>query len=206
MKKTELEKLITRITGLEPEDQLELADELVSELNLNKSTLEDAEYDKSKSDEVSSFLYQLINNLQDNIKKTKLLSLISEVKELPSEYQDKLVMRLINLIHKLQKEYHQSLILNECKINGHSFTTWKKVTYERREENPYLYSRDYSVPKGMEYIWTEYSKWERSCSRCGYAESIEKEPNEVRETRLENERQTEIKTLEKRLATLKNKY
>lgn len=205
MKKTELEKLITRITGLEPGEQLELANELVNELSLNKSILEDNEYDKAKSDDLSKSLNLLINTLQDDIKKTKLLSLISEVQELPSEYQGKLFTRLINLIHKLQKEYRQELILNECKNHGHIYTPWKEIKYERREENPALHSRDYHVPKGMEYIWVKYTKWERTCSRCHCTESVNQEPAELREIRLENERQREIKKLEKRLSILKEK-
>jgi len=203
MNKSELEKLKTRITSMEPNDQLELVSELVNELTINKSALADNEYDKAKSDELSKSLNLLINSLQADIKKTKLLSLISEVSDLPPEYQEKFFMKLINIIHNLQKEYHKELNLNECRTHGHIYTPWKEIKYERREENPALHSRDYHVPKGMEYIWVKYTKWERTCSRCHYTESVNQEPAELREIRLENNRQREIKKLEKRLSTLK---
>ena len=196
MKKTELEKLKKKILGMDPVCQLELSNLLVSELGLNNVSLKDLEYDKHKSDEVTNFLHLLINNLEDEVDKERLLLLINEIKELPSEYQNKLVTRLINLILRLQKEYHHESILKECENNNHILSEWKKITWTTKAV---VWD---AGPQG--YVDVEKVRWERSCSRCGYIEKVDKEPTEVREARLEAERQEEIKVLEKRLSKLKN--
>ena len=56
---------------------------------------------------------------------------------------------------------------------------------------------------GREYISVDYVKWERKCKRCGFIETVHKEPQELIDKREEVNKQKEIKRLEKMLKNLR---
>ena len=139
----------------------------------------------------------LVENIKDEIQKENLISLISKISELDKCNQQILVKRLIELIIKLLEEQKQHSLVNECAKNGHIFSEWKKLEWITKE-----YVGDLG---SMQLIEVKNIAYERVCERCKYVEKSFEEPQEVREKRLEVERQTEIKKLEKRLRELKSK-
>lgn len=105
-----------------------------------------------------------------------------------------------SFIGKVKKECaleKKELIKAECVSKGHDYSKWEKIEYSTRERNPYLDSRDYIVPEGMEYISVEHTKWKRTCFRCGYVETFKQEPQELIDERNEKNKRARIKKLEK---------
>lgn len=141
-------------------------------------------------------------NVNDDI---ELMTAICEFKKLPITHQLSVIKSFKRKIKKQKLVLEKELIDQVCKKEGHSFSDWEQKMITVTEKNPYLGSRDYIVPQGMECIPRTYPEWRRKCSRCGYEEITREEPLEVREKRVEEERQYQIEKLERELKALRGK-
>lgn len=154
-------------------------------------------------------MYEIKNGIQvkedRNYSQSEMLKAISSFKSLPIKRQ---LLVLKNFVSKVKKECElekKELAESECKSKGHRYGRWKRIDYTTYEVNPFLHSRDYVVPEGMEYIDVEHTKWERTCSRCGYVETVFVEPQSLIDARYRKEKQERIKALELELKQLKGK-
>lgn len=135
----------------------------------------------------------------------ELMTTICEFKKLPISHQLSVIKSFKRKVKKQKLTLEKELIDQVCKKDGHSFGEWEQKMITVMEKNPYLGSRDYIVPEGMEWIPKTYPEWRRKCSRCGYEEITREEPLEVREKREEEERQYQIEKLERELKALRGK-
>lgn len=136
-------------------------------------------------------------------KNSKIKDIIKRYNKLNEEDQKRVIESISKAISRIESNNLKKRIEEECKNKGHDYTEWERIEYSRCERNPYLGNRDYMVPEGREYISVDYVKWERKCNRCGFIETVEKEPKELIDKRKEENKQKEIKRLEKRLKKLK---
>lgn len=135
----------------------------------------------------------------------ELMTAICEFKKLPISHQLSVIKSFKRKVKKQKLVLEKELIDQICKKDGHSFCDWEQKIITVMEKNPYLGSRDYIVPEGMEWIPKTYPEWSRRCSRCGYVETTKIEPKEIREKREETEKQLQIDKLERELKALRGK-
>lgn len=134
---------------------------------------------------------------------SEMLKAISLFRNLPIKYQLSVIKSFVSKVKRESALEKREAVEAECVSKGHDYSEWKKITYSSVERNPYLGLRDYIVPEGKEYISVEHTKWERTCDRCGYVETVEQEPQELIDERNEENKQAKIKKLEKELKLLK---
>lgn len=134
---------------------------------------------------------------------SELLKAISTFKNLPIKHQLSVLKSFVNKVKKECTLEERELVESECARKGHDYSKWEEIKYRTSERNPYLDSRDYIVPEGMEYITIKHTRWERTCARCGYVESVDQEPQELIDERNERNKKAKIKSLEEELKRLK---
>lgn len=139
---------------------------------------------------------------KDNI---EFMKSVVQFKKLPLSHRISVIKSFNRKVKKQKLLFEKENIGKICKSKGHDFTEWKPDYIRIMERNPYLGSRDYIVPEGMEWIAKTYPQWERKCKRCGLVEGVTEEPEDVREKRLESERQFQIEKLERELRMLRGK-
>jgi hypothetical protein len=121
---------------------------------------------------------------------------IKDFKQLPINYQIDILNSFAQCVEDSKKKNEHDIAVNTCSTEGHVFSKWKKIKYSTKEE--------YwdAGPRG--YVDVEHVEWKRTCTRCGFEERIDYEPQELIEERLEKNKQAKIKRLEKKLEKLKN--
>lgn len=134
---------------------------------------------------------------------SEMIKAISAFKNLPVKHQLSVLKSFMSKVKKECELEASELVEAECTRKGHDYSQWKEIKYKTSERNPYLNSRDYIVPEGMEYITVEHTKWERTCARCGYVETVEQEPQELIDERERQNKKAKIKSLEEELKRLK---
>ncbi len=137
---------------------------------------------------------------KDNI---EFMNSVIQFKKLPLSHRISVIKSFNRKVKKQKLLLEKEMIDTICKKNGHDFTEWQFKNIKVMEKNPYLGSRDYIVPEGMEWIAKTYPQWKRTCKRCGLIEEVTSEPDEIREKRLESEKQIQIEKLEHQLKLLK---
>ena len=83
-----------------------------------------------------------------------------------------------------------------CEKEGHIFSEWKKVTWSTEEP-----VWDAGI-RG--YVKVEHENWKRTCSRCGFVETVKEEPAELVVARKEKNKKRRIKQLKAELRRLEN--
>lgn len=191
------DKWINNFKDLDPKDQLVVADAIKEELSFNEKVLDDDEYDKVQSENIAEFF----NLIKSNIKNTSTLNnfkkLIKKYDGLSLDNKRKVMDEFLLILTKYSKIQEQEDKEKICLNEGHTFKNWKKITYTTKEV---FWD---AGPRG--FIDVEHNVWKRTCSRCGLVETVDNEPQELIDERIEKNRKARIKRLEQKLAEAKKK-
>ena len=188
------ERWLSKFEELEPEEQLEVADFIREELDLNVEIAEDEgeEYNILYSRKVEDFFEKFIDCLEAEDIAKKNLDKLKKFDSLNEKNKKKVILELSKIISKylyLEEIDNKKKI---CNNEGHDFTKWTTNKWTTRE-----YFREDHCEYDVEHI-----AWTRSCKRCGYVESVENEPQELIDARNEKAKQNKIKKLKQELKKL----
>jgi len=136
--------------------------------------------------------------------KNSMINAISTFREMPLKHQLAIIKSFIQKVKRQSEVQKREEIEEQCINKGHNYSDWKVISYTTREKNPYFGLRDYIVSEGYEYIDVLHTKWERTCARCGFVETVKEEPQELIDKRKEQEKNARIKELKKELYRLEN--
>ena len=149
-------------------------------------------------EESQQFIKDIVNYIKTPKKKKETeqeLELLKRYNSLSLDSRRKVLICLKDWMDTFIENQENKEKKEHCKNEGHIYGEWQYKLYTK---NVPVYDA------GVQgYIDVECSEWYRTCQRCGYIEKSEYEPKSVTEARLEQEKQEEIKILEKRLKNLK---
>lgn len=189
---------VNNYSNLEPDDQLIVAEAIVTELGDNENLLDpEDEYNNEKSIIVRKF-FELIKQ------KAKLSQKLKKYEEVFDKYEslsEKNKMKLFDEIYSIILKYYgiqeQENKEEICKQEGHTFSKWKHYKWTEYIDTVIDHQHVHNYP-------IEHENWERTCSRCGFVEEVEHEPQELIDERKEEDKKARIKRLERELKKLKS--
>lgn len=189
-------KWICNYNSLDPDNQLKVASAIANELKENEMVLDESEYDKEKSRIVRKFF----NSIKHNAKQTKELKKFADIFEryesLSQNNRIKVINEVIEIVVKYLDIQEQERKEEECQQEGHIFGEWKHNKWTEYTDTviDHQHVRDFPV---------EHENWERTCSRCGFIDEVDHEPQELIDARKEKNEKKRIKRLESELKRLK---
>lgn len=193
------EKWLERFEDLEPEEQLEVADFIKEELGYNVLLIEedgdDFEYDILYSEKVADFFEKYIDCLNKKKEAEETLKIIGRFDNLKNANKKKVINELSKIITKYSYVEELEKKKKICSKEGHDFGKWETRKWTKSE---------YIMDAHREYD-VEHYEWVRSCKRCGYVETVEKEPQELITAREEAHKKRRIKELKQELKELESK-
>ena len=189
-------KWIYNYYDLDPDNQLVVAEAIANELKDNEMTFDEDEYDKEKSRIVREFFNSIRNNARQSEELKKFADIFERYESLSQDNRKKVINEVFKIVVKylgIQEQEDKEKIYQQ---EGHTFGKWKKRTWTTKE----VYWD--AGPQG--YVDVEHEVWERTCSRCGFVEKVDYEPQELIDERKEKNKKARIKRLESELKRLKN--
>lgn len=189
-------KWIFNYNGLDPDDQLLVAEAIANELRDNEATFNENEYDKEKSRIVREFFNSIKNSATKSQEFKKIADIFERYESLSQDNKKKVINEISKIVAKYLGIEEQENKEKICKEEGHIFGNWKRRTWTTKE----VYWD--AGPQG--YVDVEHEAWERTCSRCGFIEKIDYEPQELIDERKEKNKKARIKKLERELKKLKS--
>ncbi len=189
-------KWIYNFNSLGPEDQLKVADAIIEELRDNESTFDTSEYDREKSKLVRNAFETFISIPAQNEELKSNIELFKRFDSLSVDNKNKVINEIFKIIKKYLEIQEQENKKMMCEKEGHIFSEWKKVTWSTEEP-----VWDAGI-RG--YVKVEHENWKRTCSRCGFVETVKEEPAELVVARKEKNKKRRIKQLKAELRRLEN--
>ncbi len=192
-----LDKWVKGFSDLDPDNQLIIAEKILEELELNESTFEADEYDLYASKELSEMFFDLIRDLTDKTQDTVNVGRLRRFKNLSHENQVAVLKEMIDIIdtHLELQDIEEKREI--CNVEGHQFTRWSHNEWDTLET---AYFTDHQV---VENCPVHHENWYRTCKRCGYVETSDKEPRSQAQSRRNQEKKERIALLEEELKRLK---
>ena len=182
---------------LDSNQQLEVSKAIVDELKENERySFAVDNYDDEMSQEVRLFFNKMIKVANTKQELKKLQKVLSSFQSLNRERQSNVIESLVSLLNSYYEDQVHEEKEKICQSEGHVMGEWEYDSWTSYEDTVI----DHQFVHGFECY---HEEWMRTCSRCGYKEITEIEPEEVRIKREEKERQDKIKKLEKELEKLK---
>lgn len=189
---------VNNYSNLEPDDQLIVAEAIVTELRDNENLLDlEDEYNNEKSIIVRKFFELIKQKAKLSQKSKKYEEIFDKYESLSEKNKMKLFDKIYPIILKYYGIQEQENKEEICKQEGHVFDKWKKSTWIEYIDTVIDHIH---VPK----FGVEHKIWERTCSRCNLVEKTDYVPEEVITERKEKNRIRKIKRLEKELQELKS--
>ena len=184
--------------SLDPDNQLIIAEAIVSELKDNEELL-DAEdkYDNEKSKIVRNLFNSIVENVKEAKDFKKFSDIIGKYEALSDNHKKEVMNEISEIISDHISKQEQELKEQTCWKEGHIFGKWKHNKWTE-------YSDTYIDHEFIHDYPDEKENWKRVCERCGFIEKVEKEPQELIDARKEKDRKERIKKLETELKRLKN--
>ena len=189
-------KWIFNYNSLDPDDQLIVAEAIANELRDNEATFDENEYDKEKSRIVREFFNSIKTNAKKSEELKKIADIIERYESLSQSNRKKVINEVLGIIVKYLGIQEQKDKENICKKEGHTFGKWKRRTWTTKE----VYWD--AGPQGN--VDVEHEAWERTCTRCGFTQEFDYEPQELIDERKEKNKKARIKRLESELKRLKS--
>ena len=189
-------KWINNYNGLDPDNQLLVAEAIANELRNNEMAFDEDEYDKEKSRIVREFFNSIRNNAKQSEQLKKYADIFERYEKLSQSNRKKVINAVFGIVVAyldIQEQEDKEKIYQQ---EGHTFGKWRRITWTTKE----VYWD--SGPQG--YVDVEHEVWERTCSRCGFVEKVDYEPQELIDERKEKNKKARIKRLESELKRLKN--
>ena len=189
-------KWIYNYNSLDSDNQLIVAEAIANELRDNEMTFDEDEYDKEKSRIVREFFDSIRISAKQSGKLKKFADAFEKYENLSQSNRKKVINEVFGVIVKYLGIQEQEDKEKICQQEGHTFGKWKRKTWTTKE----VYWD--AGPQG--YVDVEHEIWERTCSRCGFVEKVDYEPQELIDERKEKNKKARIKRLESELKRLKN--
>lgn len=189
-------KWIYNFNSLGPEDQLKVADAIIEELRDNETTFDTSEYNREKSKLVRDAFETFISIDAQNEELKSNIELFKGFDSLSDDNKNKAINEIFKIIKKYLEIQEQENKKMMCEKEGHIFSEWKKVTWSTEEP---------VWDAGLRgYVKVEHENWKRTCSRCGFVETVKEEPAELVVARKEKNKKRRIKQLKAELRRLEN--
>ena len=198
MGKVNVGKWINNFENLTEVNQLVVVQKLIEILEENEYIFEEKEYDRKLSSSFRSFLEEQLPILKSRAIYKKASDIFMRFKNLSDRNKKKALLEVLEVIDKYLAIQEQEDKKEECRKKGHDFKKWK---HEKWTD----YVRTVFDHQWVEKYPVDHECWCRTCKRCGFEETMEEEPEEVRVAREEANKKRRIKRLEKKLSELKNK-
>ena len=190
-------KWIYNYNGLDPDNQLVVAEAIANELKDNEMTFDEDEYDKEKSRIVREFFNSIRNNARQSEELKKFADIFERYESLSQDNRKKVINEVFEIVVKYLGIQEQEDKEKICKQEGHTFGKWKHNKWTERIDTVIDHQHVPNYP-------IEHENWERTCSRCGFVEEVEHEPQELIDKRNEKNKKARIKRLERELKKLKS--
>lgn len=186
MKNKQKQALIATIQEKDPNDQLQMFRMLIDELSLNNESLDSNDnYDFDESLKIIKSLEDYLIKLNQKIENEKLKVAIEKFKQLNTEHKKKIISKFVPLIlEEVQKQTCEETF-NICQKEGHDFPKWehnKYITYQR-------VCIDHQI---IDNYPVTHESWSRKCHRCGFEETSEKEPPDLKKIRKDKRKKKEL--------------
>lgn len=201
---------VINFQSLDSNNQLEIAEIIIKELELNEYSLDDDEYDKKKSKLLKSLFDKYIKKISNKAELLQVQQTFNRFNNLSDEDKQVFVNQvfdsLVNYCDEIDertisesKEQELQIKREFCENNGHDFSEWKKITYTTEEE---------LRPSGIEELHlgvggthkVKHVEWRRRCKYCGYVQTTKEKPQEIKEKEIKSQ----IKSLQKSLGKMKS--
>ena len=189
-------KWVYNYNSLNPDDQFEVAAAIANELKDNEIFLDEDEYDKEKSRIVREFF----NSIKHNTKQSENLKEFADIFERFECLSQNTKRKVINDIFEIVAKYigiqEQENKEKVCEHEGHIFGEWKHNNWTEYIDAVIDHEHVHDYP-------IEHENWKRTCSRCGFVDKVDYEPQELIDERKEKNKKARIKKLESQLKKLK---
>ena len=187
---------IYNFNSLVPENQLKVADAIIGELRDNETTFDTSEYDREKSKLVRNAFETFISIPAQNEELKSNIELFKRFDSLSEDNKNKAINEIFKIIKKYLEIQEQENKKMMCQKEGCIFSEWKKATW---------FTEEPVWDAGLRgYVKVEHENWKRTCSRCGFVETVKEEPAELVEARKEKNKKRRIKQLKAELRRLEN--
>ena len=197
MGKVNEKKWIDDFDYLTLESQLVVVEAIIKFLKENESIFTEEEYDRKLSSSFRSFLEVQLPILKSRAIYKKASDIFMRFKNLSDRNKKNALLEVLEVINKYLAIQEQEKKEEECRKKGHDFKKW-----EHEKWTEYINTVIDHIP--VEKYPVDYECWCRTCNRCGFEESMEEEPEEVRVAREETNKKRRIRRLENTLKMLKN--
>lgn len=191
------DKWIYNYNNLNPYSQLEVAEAIVNELKYNEMAFDESEYDKENSRIVREFFNSIMNNAEQAEKLKKFADILERFESLSQNNRRKVLNEVFEIVVKYLGIQEQENKEKVCQQEGHIFGKWIQNKWTEYIDTVIDHQHIHDFP-------IEHENWQRKCSRCGFVETVEHEPQELIDARKEKNKKARIKRLESELKRLKN--
>lgn len=191
-------KWIYNYNSLDPDNQLVVAEAIANELKDNERYLDtEDEYDEEKSRIVREFFNSIINSARQSEESKKFADIFKRYESLSQGNRKKVINEVSEIVVKYLGIQDQEDKEKICQQEGHTFGKWKHNKWTEYIDTVIDHQHVHDYPIKCE-------NWERTCSRCGFVEEVEHEPQELIDERKEKNKKARIKRLERELKKLKS--
>ena len=185
MGKVNVKKWVDNFDNLTEESQLVVVQKLIEILEENEYIFEEKEYDRKLSSSFRSFLEVQLPILKSRAIYKKISDVLIRFNTLSDKNKKNVLLEVYDIINKYLAIQEQEDKKEECRKKGHDFKKWK---HEKWTD----YVRTVFDHQWVEKYPVDYECWCRTCKRCGFEESMEEEPEEVRVAREEANKKEEL--------------
>ena len=190
-------KWINNYNSLNQDGQLEVAEAIANELRDNELTFDESEYDKEKSRIIRDFFDTIKLNVDQNKELKKIADVLEKFENLSQNNKIKVINEVFEVVAKYLGIQEQENKEKVCQQEGHIFDKWKHNKWTTYIDTVIDHQHVHNFP-------VEHENWERTCSRCGFVDEVDHEPQELIDARKEENKKARIKRLESELKRLKN--
>ena len=183
-------KIIDRYEDLNNDKKISVLLELLECFDENKNINEEEK--KKIYDEYIDIIENIkyVNDLFD------LKNNICIFNSLPEKRKWNVLRALLRELEEQNKKYTQDKRVTKCNELGHMYNEWEKSCK--------TVTSDAYFDREVIHNYTEkYDYWYRKCARCGHVEEVYQKPQELIDEEKRKQKDSEIKSLEKRLKQLK---
>lgn len=190
-------KWIYSYNNLNPDSQLEVAEVIANELKDNEITFNENEYDKEKSKLMRVFFNSIINNAKHQEELKKFADIFEKFESLSQNNKRKVINETLEIVVRYILMQEQENKKESCEHEKHIFNEWSHNKWTEYIDT--VIDHQY-----VHNLTVEHENWQRICSRCGFIETVEHEPQELIDARKEKNTKLRIKKLESELKKLKS--
>ena len=192
-----VKKWVDNFDNLTEESKLVVVKAIIECLKENESIFTEKEYDRKMSSSFHSFLEEQLPILKSRAIYKKISDIIIRFNILSDKNKKNVLLEVYDVFKKYLAIQEKENKEEECRIGGHDFKKWKHKKWTE-------YVKTVIDHTPVEKYPVDHECWCRTCKRCGFEESMEEEPEEVRVAREVANKIRRIKRLEKTYMKLKN--